>query len=67
MNPLILPDGRTLEVRVSGPEDGLPLVFHHGVPATLPSRGFERAVHSRPAASASIRVIRPGPRPTRPS
>jgi hypothetical protein len=27
MNPLILPDGRTLEVRVSGPEDGLPLVF----------------------------------------
>jgi hypothetical protein len=43
MNPLILPDGRTLEVRVSGPEDGLPLVFHHGVPATLPSRGFERA------------------------
>jgi pimeloyl-ACP methyl ester carboxylesterase len=47
MNPLVLSDGRTLELRVSGPEDGLPLVFHHGVPGTLPSRGFERAVHKR--------------------
>ena len=26
------PDGRALEVLVSGPEDGFPLVFHHGTP-----------------------------------
>jgi hypothetical protein len=27
-----LPDGRRLDVRVSGPADGLPLVFRHGTP-----------------------------------
>jgi pimeloyl-ACP methyl ester carboxylesterase len=26
------PDGRSLEVLVTGPADGLPLVFHHGTP-----------------------------------
>ena len=27
-----LPDGRTLEALVTGPEDGTLLVFHHGSP-----------------------------------
>ena len=43
-----LPDGRRLDVRVSGPADGLPLVFHHGTPgAATPIRALERAVHAR--------------------
>ncbi len=43
-----LPDGRFLDVRVSGPADGLPLVFHHGTPgASTPTRAMERAAHAR--------------------
>lgn len=43
-----LPDGRRLDVRVSGPEDGLPFVFHHGTPgAGTPLRSLERAAHAR--------------------
>jgi pimeloyl-ACP methyl ester carboxylesterase len=43
-----LPDGRHLDVRVSGPADGLPLVFHHGTPgAATPIHALERAVHAR--------------------
>lgn len=43
-----LPDGRRLDVRVSGPARGLPLVFHHGTPgAAIPVRAIERAAHAR--------------------
>lgn len=43
-----LPDGRSLDVRVSGPADGLPLVFHHGTPgAATPIHALERAVLAR--------------------
>ena len=43
-----LPDGRRLDVRVSGPANGLPLVFHHGTPgAATPIRALERAAHKR--------------------
>ena len=43
-----LPDGRRLDLRVSGPTDGLPLVFHHGTPsAAVPIRALERAAHAR--------------------
>ena len=43
-----LPDGRRLDVRVSGPADGLPLVFHHGTPgAVTPFRAMERAARKR--------------------
>jgi pimeloyl-ACP methyl ester carboxylesterase len=43
-----LPDGRHLDVQVSGPADGLPLVFHHGTPgAATPMRALERAAHAR--------------------
>jgi pimeloyl-ACP methyl ester carboxylesterase len=43
-----LPDGRRLDFRVSGPADGLPLVFHHGTPGAMtPLRALERAAHAR--------------------
>jgi len=56
---LSLPDGRRLDTRVSGPADGLPLVFHHGTPGSaVPERFIERAAHER-----GLRVVatsRPG-------
>jgi pimeloyl-ACP methyl ester carboxylesterase len=43
-----LADGRRLDVRISGPAGGLPLVFHHGTPgAATPVRALERAAHAR--------------------
>ena len=43
-----LPDGRALDVRVTGPENGLPLVFHHGTPgAATPSRALAAATAER--------------------
>ena len=45
---LELPEGRRLRVRVSGPSDGLPFIFHHGTPgAVTPFRTMERAAHER--------------------
>jgi pimeloyl-ACP methyl ester carboxylesterase len=45
---VLLPDSRRLDLRVSGPADGLPLVFHHGTPgAVTPFRALERAAHAR--------------------
>lgn len=47
-NTITLPDGRRLDIYVSGPEDGLPLLFHHGTPgARRPERPIERAAHDR--------------------
>ncbi|WP_206062766.1 alpha/beta fold hydrolase [Nocardioides piscis] len=52
-------DGRTLEVLDAGPEDGFPLVYHHGTPqGAVPFPTLERA-----AAEHGLRVIsysRPG-------
>ena len=43
-----LPDGRRLDLRVSGPAGGFPLVYHHGTPgAATPIRALERAAHAR--------------------
>lgn len=43
-----LQDGRRLDMRVSGPAGGFPLVFHHGTPgAVTPIRALERAAHAR--------------------
>jgi pimeloyl-ACP methyl ester carboxylesterase len=43
-----LPDGRRLDLRVSGPAGGFPLVFHHGTPcAAVPIQALERAAHAR--------------------
>ena len=58
-NQIHLKDGRSIDWRVSGPSDGLPLVFHHGTPgAGTPIRALERAAHAR-----GLRVVttsRPG-------
>jgi pimeloyl-ACP methyl ester carboxylesterase len=54
-----LPDGRRLDVRVSGPADGLPLVFHHGTPgARTPIHALERAAHAR--GLRLVATARPG-------
>jgi pimeloyl-ACP methyl ester carboxylesterase len=45
---LELPDGRRLDIEISGPEDALPLVFHHGTPGSVKRFGvIERAAHER--------------------
>ena len=53
------PDGRVLEVLVSGPEDGFPFVVHHGTPTgAVPDPKIEE-----PAAARGLRTIaysRPG-------
>jgi len=43
-----LPDGRRLDIEISGPDGGLPLVFHHGTPGSVHRFGVvERAAHER--------------------
>jgi pimeloyl-ACP methyl ester carboxylesterase len=53
------PDGRTLDVLVGGPDDAVPLLFHHGTPGSVvPYRAMQRA-----AADRSLRLVtwsRPG-------
>jgi len=52
-------DRRTLEVLISGPDDGLPLLFHWGTPQGAAPFG----ILERPAAARNLRVIsysRPG-------
>lgn len=61
-----LPDGRSLDVHVSGPEDGFPLVFHHGTPGSVRQlraiqrsahdRGLRLVTYSRPGYGASTRL-----------
>ncbi|MCU1473331.1 alpha/beta hydrolase [Amnibacterium sp.] len=46
--PFRLPDGRSLDLSVSGPDGGTPFVMHHGTPGSYhPPRDLERAVHAR--------------------
>jgi pimeloyl-ACP methyl ester carboxylesterase len=41
-------DGRLLDIRVSGPSDGVPLVFHHGTPGAVTQfRSMRRAAEER--------------------
>lgn len=59
----LIADGRTISFSVSGPEDGLPLVFHHGTPgigepfapmlAAASDRGLRTIMHSRPGYAES--------------
>lgn len=59
MTLLRMPDGRDLEVQVSGPPEGMALVVHHGTPGSAtPLRLLTRAAHAR-----GVRVVswsRPG-------
>jgi pimeloyl-ACP methyl ester carboxylesterase len=60
-----LPDGRTLDVAVAGPDDGMPLVVHHGSPGSAlrfrpwieaaTARGLRYVSYSRPGYGASTR------------
>ncbi|TIC83579.1 alpha/beta hydrolase [Nocardioides sp. GY 10113] len=62
---LDLPDGRVLDVQVSGPEDGVPFVWHHGTPGCsyqsadkarkLAERGLRYVSYSRAGAAGSTR------------
>ncbi|WP_375399204.1 alpha/beta fold hydrolase [uncultured Amnibacterium sp.] len=56
---VLLPDGRRLDIAISGPADGLPLIFHHGTPGSaLQARAMQRA-----AAERGLRLVtmsRPG-------
>lgn len=48
MTIIDLPDGRSLDLEMSGPEDGIPLVFHHGTPGSVHQiRAIQRAAHDR--------------------
>ncbi|MET8169821.1 alpha/beta hydrolase [Streptomyces sp. NPDC005329] len=48
MTLIAIRDGRQLDIAVTGPEDGIPLVFHHGTPGGLPPiRSMQRAAHER--------------------
>ncbi|MBV2354180.1 alpha/beta hydrolase [Streptomyces sp. J2-1] len=59
MSTITLNDGRLVEVTVSGPENGFPLIYHSMTPgAGLAPRGIEREAHAR-----GLRVVsyaRPG-------
>lgn len=48
MTIIDLPDGRSLDLDVSGPEEGIPLIFHHGTPGSVGQfRAIQRAAHHR--------------------
>ena len=67
---LTLADGRQLDVSITGPDDGVPLVFHHGTPGsiapygplaqTCADRGLRLVTYSRAGYGSSTR--RPGRR-----
>jgi pimeloyl-ACP methyl ester carboxylesterase len=45
---LTLPDGRQIDIEITGPADGAPLIFHHGTPGSLVQhRAIQRAAHER--------------------
>ncbi|GAB3487024.1 alpha/beta fold hydrolase [Flexivirga lutea] len=68
MTSISLPDGRSLDIQVSGPDDGPVLIFHHGTPGSvLPrrkmveqaaERGLRLVTYSRAGYGDSSR--RPG-------
>jgi pimeloyl-ACP methyl ester carboxylesterase len=59
MTLIQLPDGRALDVEVTGPSSGEVLVFHHGTPgAVTQMRVIQRAAHARGLRLATF--SRPG-------
>ncbi|MGN6782066.1 MAG: alpha/beta fold hydrolase [Marmoricola sp.] len=57
--PFELADGRLLDLYTSGPQEAMPLVFHHGTPgAARPLRFLERATHA--AGFRFVTWSRPG-------
>lgn len=59
MTSVECPDGRTLDVQVSGPDAGMPLLFLHGTPGA----GTQMRLHATRTAARSLRLVtysRPG-------
>ena len=71
MTDVVLPDGRSLEVIVTGPAAGLPLVFHLGTPASaaqfaaIQRAATEQGTEARHVVPSRIRRIDPIARPQR--
>lgn len=59
MSILGLPDGRRLDVTVTGPAEGIPLVFHHGTPGSATQLGPLRRV-TREHGLRLVTYSRPG-------
>ncbi|MEU6347189.1 alpha/beta hydrolase [Streptomyces sp. NPDC046977] len=65
MTLIALPDGRQLDIAVSGPPGGVPLIYHHGTPGAVPQsrvmqrdawdRGLRLVTFSRPGYGNSTR------------
>lgn len=53
MTTISLPDGRVLDLRINGAEDGPVLVFHHGTPGSV----LPRRVMVEQAAERGIRLV----------
>jgi pimeloyl-ACP methyl ester carboxylesterase len=63
-------DGRKLEVLLLGPEDGVPIVVHHGTPGTAgmysplvdvgAERGLRHVTYSRPGYGPLLGFVSPG-------
>ena len=61
-----VPYGRSLDLIVTGPQDGVPLIFHHGTPGSVhqfraiqraaQDRGLRMVTFSRPGYGASTRA-----------
>lgn len=59
MTTIQLPDGRDLDIEVTGPRDGPVFLFHHGTPgAVTQTRSLQRAAHARGLRLATF--SRPG-------
>ncbi len=50
---LRMPDGRMLEIEVSGPREGVPLLYHHGTPGA----GISPPHLARAAAARGLRLV----------
>ena len=53
MTLISLPDGRDLDLRITGADDGPVLVFHHGTPGSV----LPRRVMAEQAAACGIRLV----------
>jgi pimeloyl-ACP methyl ester carboxylesterase len=48
MTLIAVADGRQLDIEISGPDGGVPLIFHHGTPGAVPQlRAMQRAAIAR--------------------
>ena len=53
MTALTLPDGRRIDIEITGPDDGVPLLFHHGTPGSVTQFGALR----RGSAERGLRLV----------